>query len=247
MKNKSFTLAETLITLVIIGIIAVLTIPTLYSKYQKHIWSTQLHLAYNRIVQGSQAIAGEIGDINYYPDYTEPEKFPSFYEQITESFARGSGGTYCPGNKLNGDGRIYYVYPKCKYSSTKSYPNDTYKGLDGGQPWSGYKLNLTNFPHNNGHLFTYPDGMAISIRFVNCSGNVSWHMVDEKISHMFFIDLNGPKEPNITGRDIFLVVQYKDKNAPVPYGFDNYYDCNTSGAGLTCAGRIMADGWKMNY
>lgn len=49
LKKKSFTLAETLITLTIIGVIAALTVPTLISNYQKHTYVTRLKKAYSQL------------------------------------------------------------------------------------------------------------------------------------------------------------------------------------------------------
>jgi len=42
LKRKAFTLAETLITLTIIGVVVALTIPTLLTKYQHHVWASQV-------------------------------------------------------------------------------------------------------------------------------------------------------------------------------------------------------------
>ena len=42
MKKRSFTLAETLITLAIIGIVAALTIPSVMQNYKKHVYSARI-------------------------------------------------------------------------------------------------------------------------------------------------------------------------------------------------------------
>ena len=44
---SGFTLAETLITLVIIGVVVALTIPNLIAKHRNHVLSTQFKYAYN--------------------------------------------------------------------------------------------------------------------------------------------------------------------------------------------------------
>ncbi|MCI1273075.1 MAG: type II secretion system GspH family protein [Clostridiaceae bacterium] len=49
--KNAFTLAEVLITLGIIGTVAAITMPTLIGSYQKEVYATSLHKAYNEINQ----------------------------------------------------------------------------------------------------------------------------------------------------------------------------------------------------
>src|SRR5574344_584258 len=49
--KHAFTLAEVLVTLGIIGTVAAMTIPTLMGNYQKDVYVTSLHKAYNEINQ----------------------------------------------------------------------------------------------------------------------------------------------------------------------------------------------------
>ena len=49
LKQKAFTLAETLITLSIIGVVAAMTVPTLMSNMNKQIYVTGLKKAYNQL------------------------------------------------------------------------------------------------------------------------------------------------------------------------------------------------------
>ncbi len=248
MKRRSFSLAEGLITLTIIGVVSVLVIPTLYAKYQKQVFATKLSKAYNRIVAGSVVIDKEIGDVNYYVTYSKPyDEWMRFMSSVREAFAHGSGGELCeiPG----GHGDVYYEYPACKYATnkrTKIYP---YTSLNGEPPpYNTAPLKLSSMPHQYGSLFTYPDGMAISLSHAYAGpGATNWDMIHAKMSRMFFIDLNGMSAPNTIGRDIFFAVQYTTKKVPVLYGFDNPDDCVPGGVGLKCGGKIQKDGWKMNY
>jgi len=81
------------------------------------------------------------------------------------------------------------------------------------------------------------------------------------------IDVNGDKEPNLLGRDIFMF-QTHTNGTLIPYGsaqYDTTY-CGASGSctygsdnksaygcdpadtpGNGCAGRVIDEGWVMNY
>ena len=51
--------------------------------------------------------------------------------------------------------------------------------------------------------------------------------------------------PNQMGRDIFSFVL--NGSEVVPGGNDNTYNCNKAASGLTCAARVIDDGWKITY
>lgn len=56
LKKLAFTLAETLITLVIVGVVAALAIPALISKYQKHTYVAGVKKAYSVVSQAVKMI-----------------------------------------------------------------------------------------------------------------------------------------------------------------------------------------------
>ena len=76
------------------------------------------------------------------------------------------------------------------------------------------------------------------------------------------IDINGPKGPNIVGRDLFNIGLYPNGMLDeIEYGTvysapltkeqrDGIYTrkCNAAGsAAMGCFGKILNDGWEMNY
>jgi len=63
MKNKAFTLAETLITLTIIGVVAALTIPTLMRKYQEKQTVTGVKAAYSLLSNAIKLAETENGAV----------------------------------------------------------------------------------------------------------------------------------------------------------------------------------------
>ena len=67
----------------------------------------------------------------------------------------------------------------------------------------------------------------------------------DKDSVVFIVDVNGNAYPNQIGRDIFAFVL--NGKEIVPSGTDNSYNCNRAASGLTCAARVINDGWKITY
>lgn len=59
--KKGFTLAEVLVTLGIIGVVSALTMPVLINSYQKRVYITALHKAYNEV---NQALTQKLTDSN---------------------------------------------------------------------------------------------------------------------------------------------------------------------------------------
>lgn len=79
-----------------------------------------------------------------------------------------------------------------------------------------------------------------------------------KVSNSFYVDTNGPGEPNIKGRDIFAANIYKDGTIEDNGGYNigDYSSrnsafesgCNASGSNVFgCLGKLMNDNWVMNY
>ena len=64
LQRQGFTLAETLITLVIVGVIAALTVPTLIAKYQKEQTLTRLKKVYSALSQTTNKAIADNGPIN---------------------------------------------------------------------------------------------------------------------------------------------------------------------------------------
>ena len=96
------------------------------------------------------------------------------------------------------------------------------------------------------YMFTLVDGMNVIMNVYPKDIVKSEFGVDvEKDSVVFIIDVNGNTYPNQLGRDIFAFV-LKGKDI-VPGGYDNMYNCNKAASGLTCAARVINDGWKITY
>ena len=96
------------------------------------------------------------------------------------------------------------------------------------------------------YMFTLVDGMNVLINVYPKDIVRSEFGVDvNKDSVVFIIDVNGNSYPNQLGRDIFAFV-LKGSDI-VAAGNDNTYNCNKAASGLTCAARVINDGWKITY
>ena len=96
-KDKAFTLAETLITLGIIGIVAALTLPALTAKYQEKILVTQVKKSYSELQNALKMYAAknECSDMTCISDLNSTSE-----ELIQKLFKQFKGAKYCEkGNK----------------------------------------------------------------------------------------------------------------------------------------------------
>jgi prepilin-type N-terminal cleavage/methylation domain-containing protein len=113
-------------------------------------------------------------------------------------------------------------------------------GYNAAQPW----LLLNN--NVNGLTVVLPDyrtsmilqdGTFISIvSFAATSGNPQIKQI--------YADINGPKPPNQYGKDLFMF-QLEDQKGLIPFGYNSTSDCTKTTDGLTCAAKIIRDGWQI--
>lgn len=64
------------------------------------------------------------------------------------------------------------------------------------------------------------------------------------------VDVNGTKPPNTFGKDVFVFEIDFNNGVVRPYAYGTahpYADTTCLSTGLTCATKIMRDGWKINY
>ncbi len=234
-----FTLAEVLITLGIIGVIAAFTIPTLIANYQKTQYVTTLKKAYTQM---SGALQQLCLDTNCGGNLAN-----------TDAFSIDKNSTTL------GDSLVKYL---------KLAKNCKTNALDGCMPpkYSIYFTGGTSQNINTStdyYSFVTADGIAYSIynyslfssgNYANCKFNPA----TTKVCATVTIDVNAAKLPNRYGRDMFaFYIVNSDGSFLYPSGGakDNpKWDNTSSGCGVNgstfgpyCAGRIVEDGWQMNY
>lgn len=251
-NRKAFTLAEVLITLGIIGVVAALTIPTLMANYQKTQYVAGLKKAYAEITEAMKLMANDYGcpdDLKCTGVFIEDDNvtlgnaFKKYFK-----LAKDCGTTYTASDEKT----------KCMSDAV----SDNYDGSK-----ARYDL---NDDYNGNYTFITADGFSISLMSRGCS---VWVNIPElnlyQVCGELMVDVNGFKGPNNYGRDIFHFYMtngrgaalYPDGGKEGIYGGWSWTDASgnpkyctednsnrTDGAyGLDCAGRIMEQGWQMNY
>lgn len=246
MKNKkAFTLAELLITLGIIGIVASMTIPSILTNKEKQENLTKLKKAYSTFNQALTQLTNDYSCLNNL--------------QCTDLF------TDTTTNTSLGDEIVKYfkVIKNCK-TSAGCFPSAFNTGYDG----SGGN---GNFDSLGFYGFIVADGMSFLIqnRQENCLSGPFSTGVTGNLSQVcgdVYIDINGPDhKPNYFGKDIFHFYISNGKGAilyPVGGPDDNgnegdgywkngdgsVHSCGIGNPyGESCAGRIIDEGWQINY
>lgn len=240
-----FTLAEVLITLSIIGVVAALTIPTLINNYQKRQYVTQLKKQYSLANQVLQRLAYDNGGTS----------------SLAQTGLFGAGKTVELGDIFSS---YYKVTKNCKNSTEEvCFPPycSFYNGVGAGENVNDY---------DTIYKFVAADGASIAIAsyYNNCSYDIGLNDASptKNVCADLYIDLNGLKGPNSLGRDVFFFYITSNKS-PILYprgGFednggksgttqgDRYwkaggYCTDSNKGGRWCAGRVIDEGWEMNY
>lgn len=262
-KCRAFTLAEVLITLGIIGIVAAMTMPSLIANYQKKVFVNQLKKSVSIWEQGFQKMLADNG-VDSLVD-------TDVFSAITGTFCRASDGNISACNN-------FYEYLKKYYNIVDISPTGDYKYSNLPKEQAPF------YPDNsrNGTKIVFSDGSMI-IRY-NFEKNAETPVYPcETIKNAggkyctivgnITIDVNGFKNPNVVGRDLFNFNITGDGHLIPFYGIDQavYLDgvlygsshwknniaaCGTPGLpdatkvstyGSGCAARIIENGWVMDY
>ena len=244
---KAMTLAEVLITLGIIGVVAALTLPTLINNYQNTQYVTTLQKGYtefNQVLKEMSADAGCVNDL-----------------QCSGLFAAGTNST------TFGDEFVKHikVAKNCKTAANQGCWSATTN-----VNYDGTSATNMSFESDGNYTFITVDGMSVYIGAFgnNCTqGGTTWTTGElgymSQVCGIARLDVNGPKKPNNIGRDVFTFWVTNGKGALLypqggkddNYGNTNYWWnynngnlCSSSNKnGTYCTGRIMENGWVMDY
>ncbi len=217
MKNRAFTLAETLITLGIIGIIAAITIPTIITKYKIYVTASKLNKFYNLISNAYLRAKKDNGDIDTWNLIS--------HEESTE---------------LEND-ILYYLIPyihvikNCGRTQKGCAPENTYYTSIGTTGFGAY---IDGNPYYAKAILN--DGeMISSLTYNNSCSNTGSPCAQLRL------DVNGSKGPNRLGVDLFSFFVYKDMIAPggLQNGINSDYYINR---GDLCTAHVMYEK-NMNY
>ena len=222
-KNNytGFTLAEVLITLLIIGVVASLVIPAIINDTQKQEWVTGLQKSLAESNQAYRKWQLDIGVTDFAGN------IPSTQDGFLNSFVQYFDVVkICYQNQRAGE---------C-FSQDVKYMNGFYASVPGDVDTHARAI--------------LKDGTMILI--YGYSPSCTWtknrtNGVADGCTEIF-IDVNGFKEPNISGRDIFGLM-FTRKNGVLPTGImgsDSESHCGI-GYSEACSAKIAKEGWKMNY
>ena len=238
MKKNGFTLAEVLITLGIIGVVAALVMPGLIANYQKQQYVTQLQKIYSELAQAAKHLMADEG----VDKLTDTDMLYSGEEFQNEpaSAERAKQFLY----------KYFKIAQDCGLQNTKDKCfAQSYRGFTGGNGSPG---------NYNGYCVQTAGGASI------CLMPGDWERAAWGV-----IDTNGPKGPNATGRDFFTFSLYYDgsidegvtpecrKGGLCQAGFfanakqtrdARFNNClQDASYAAGCMGKILNDGWKMDY
>lgn len=218
---KAFTLAEVLVTLGIIGVVSAMTLPTLVKNHQRQVYVTQLHKFYNDIANATEMYISDNNAVNLAetPLRNNSVKLKEFYS------------------------RYFKVVKDCEGSYIPCFAPE-YKKLDGTTVSLAHsKCNVT---------------LALASGAVLCSDSqaeddTQGETEDDVIHNNYNansglvdieFDINGTQGPNILGRDMFTFQINASGNIYDKAFEENGF--NTSNM-WGFVGKIIDDGWKMEY
>lgn len=217
MKKNAFTLSEVLITLAVVGIIAAITLPSVINKYKEQETVSKVKKFYSTM---SQAYMLSVKDNSYPNEWHVGNRYTSKVAKQIATYLK-------PYLKISKD---------CGVNSGCLNYKKNIKLLKG----SSHTQNYDTSP--NYYKIILSDGSYIWWR----GSDDTWcDSIKGEISNVCVImwtDINGGKEPNTLGKDIF-------------YGFitiggvkSTYTndDCNLNGNGWSCLNYILQNG-NMDY
>lgn len=199
-KKSAFTLAEVLITLGVIGVVAAITMPALINNFQVSSWENSLKKSYATITNGFHAIAsdydGDLRNSGIFDDIDDS----TFSDRIDEAVRKH-----------------FKVIKSCKIGDTTNCPGYYNSPLLGTQRKITFETNYDYFNAKNFYVAYLADGSIISMKNGKC---IEMNYKDEsKFKHYcttVYLDINGQKNPNIRGKDVFQLASMDEKGNLYP-------------------------------
>lgn len=232
MKKNGFTLAEVLITLGIIGIVAAMTLPSLIQKQNEKVAITQLKKAYSVF---SQAYLMAVAN-----------------EGPADSWDIGVNDSAAGALKLYNIFKPYLLKVQDCGGNSGCFYNGNYKALFAPSLYRRWQLG-GQVDFSKGKL---PDGISFAFWSAGSGCNYNTSVSNSgslsRICGEIWVDVNGDKNPNQAGVDLFmfqiskdgiLPAGMKDHNSSVH--FCKYKDASSTN-GVACTAWAIAKG-NMDY
>ncbi|MBP3924080.1 type II secretion system protein, partial [bacterium] len=192
-RKTAFTLAEVLITLGIIGIVAAMTLPAVINKINDRENLQKFKKAYSELSQVKQLLDMEYGGsftmaCNTFDDVCLRDLFAEKMKVIKT----------CRSNAPN----------ECQEKSYFQNGKQQFYDTNINHPWP---MLITNSGYSVKFRFHFPDCASYNSGWTDKDGNLK----ELKTCGWMQIDTNGKKKPNVSGKDIYFILIYKDKLIPV--------------------------------
>lgn len=218
---KGFTLAEVLITLGIIGVVAAITIPTVLQNSQTQATVSALKKSYTTLSQAYAQAAKDNGTVDTW-DITGTQGALNIFNTLVPY--------------LN-------LTKNCGYA-TGCFPSSAYRNLMGD-------VDTTNASFDSNASYYYAkaqlaDGTLLAIRsYGSCGYKGGDSSLLQNVCAEAFVDVNGFKQPNQVGVDLFEF--YIGTNGLVPMGtktetsntFANNCKNKATDGGWACAAWVL--------
>ena len=211
-KQKAFTLAEVLVTLMIIGVIAAITIPSLVQNTHDNQNVAGFLKAYSVLSQAIDRMKIDYGPVGFGAKWNNGEEIEKGLRQYMNIIK------FCRVNE-----------PGCFAKKGET------RFLNGSENPEDY-LEVRSFVTADGFAYNYG---SVS-RWCNDKKGLAQKDLDNCMGR-FMVDVNGPKGPNVVGRDIFFLALIKGKGI-VPAGAgNNAADCKMNSQGQQCAAYVLKE------
>lgn len=217
LSRKAFTLAEVLITLGIVGVVAAMVIPALVENSQDSEYKQSLKKAYSVLSQAYELIMAYNGGSfkNAIAGFSTSDDLKDLFK--SELSYKTDCSSAAPVNT-------------CFFDYTKV------KALNGALISSTWGL-------NSGPGLVLSDGMMMIFRLDSntCSGTAPTPYTTE--CGWITVDVNGLKQPNTWGKDIYIFFVFDDRIRPSIWFKDNWTPTDDCGVGTnygqTCASKYL--------
>ena len=236
-RKIAFTLAEVLITLGIIGVVAALTIPTLIAKHQKHVWYTQFRKAASVLENAINMYNNDHGCGEKVKHCDSPG---NCYENYNDLCALDEGIDAPLADRLSEYMNVVQWINEDNYEDIcagyeKLPPASDYDGTGrDDDPMYLCKDDRGGVNYDKGYAFITNDGMLFNLA------------TDDGLGGGRVVDINGPKGPNIYGRDIFVFYLFIPPSERWGSKEEGLGCSDDNKVGYNCGIRLLQEG-KMNY
>lgn len=207
---NAFTLAEVLITLGIIGIVAAMTIPTLMKNTQ----DAELKSAFKRTFTEFSQVATHLYNDN-------GSTFIGLFQTGSSDNVINTVTPYFKTSKICYTGDLLNCWSAGGtwkyYDGTTAYA----AGTNAGQFYTtngGFILNDGTLVYATANSAATCNNAWLNYHLTGCGGanNANDSTYNSSICTGFLVDVNGTKNPNTVGRDIFAIFFTSDGKAIVP-------------------------------